>query len=375
MQRLVVCADGTWKSKDDSSDATNVEKFCEVVLPAAADGTVQRAEYFPGVGVSRWDRIRGGAFGWGLSRNVKQCYRWLVDHAGPDDELYLFGFSRGAFTVRSLAGMIRNVGLLTPANVGLLDEAYSHYRDRDPQWRVSGARAIAFRERWSRELPRLRCLGVWDTVGALGVPTRGPIGALTRRRWGFHDVELSGKVENAFHALAIDERRRAFAPTLWQADAEHARVQHVEQVWFAGTHSNVGGGHEDCGLSDTTLVWMAERARNCGLELDDERLRRLAPDAAQGQLYDSYTRLYRLQRPYVRRLCEEPPSPPGRSLLTHQRVHESALERRERCTDPPRGPYLPSNLLDYLSSAQPPPTGLPRGDAAHTRAPSSSPSR
>lgn len=108
MKRLVVCADGTWKSRDDSSDATNVEKLHDAVAPVAADGTAQLARYFPGVGTSRLERLRGGAFGVGLSRNVQECYRWLAQEWQPGDELHLFGFSRGAYTVRSLAGMLRN---------------------------------------------------------------------------------------------------------------------------------------------------------------------------------------------------------------------------------------------------------------------------
>ena len=290
MKRLVVCADGTWKSRDDSGDTTNVEKLHDAVLPVAADGTRQLTRYFPGVGASRRARILGGAFGVGLSRNVQECYRWLAREWQPGDELYLFGFSRGAFTVRSLAGMIRNVGLLPADRLDLVDEGYGHYRDDDPAWRADGAKAVAWRKAHSREVQRIRCLGVWDTVGALGVPTSGPLGWWTRRRWGFHDVQLSGRVEHAYHALAIDERRKPFAPTLWQADDAHADQQHVEQVWFAGVHSNVGGGYPDCGLSDTTLWWMAGKARAAGLELDQrepargDRRRRLAR-AALRQLH------------------------------------------------------------------------------------------
>ena len=355
MRRLVVCADGTWRSQDDVTDTTNVEKLHDAVLPRSPDGTAQLRAYFPGVGTTRWERLVGGAFGVGLSRNVKQAYGWLAERYegptddDPGDELHLFGFSRGAYTVRSLAGMIRNVGLLRPEHLDRLDEAYAHYRDRDRAWSPDGSRSVAFRERWSRDVPSIRCLGVWDTVGALGVPTRGPVGHLTRQRWGFHDVQLSRRVQNGFHALAVDEQRRAFAPTLWLADDAHAGEQHVEQVWFAGTHSDVGGGTDDCGLSDTTLRWMAGKAADCGLALDEARLRALAPDAARGRLHDSFSLPFRLQGRHVRSLCEEPPAPPGRSMRSHQSVHESVLDRHARCTDPPVGPYTPANLLRYLA--------------------------
>jgi uncharacterized protein (DUF2235 family) len=354
MRRLVVCADGTWKSRDDIGDAANVEKLADAVLPVTRDVIEQVVGYFPGVGSRNWERLRGGAFGVGLSRNVKDAYRWLVTQwtepsAGAGaDEIYLFGFSRGAFTVRSLAGLIRNVGLVEPGRPDLVDEAYRHYRDRSPEWRADGAASVAFRRRSSREVPYITCIGVWDTVGALGVPTRGPLGWLTRRRWGFHDVQLSGRVQSAFHALALDEQRRAFAPTVWRADDADAHRQRVEQVWFPGSHSNVGGGYADCTLSDITLQWMAERAGSCGLELGADRLGAVAPDAFEGTLNDSRTRLYKLQRPLVREICAEPLVVDGRTLRTHESVSEAALQRHRKCTRPPRGPYAPANVVAYL---------------------------
>lgn len=354
MKRLVVCADGTWKSRDDSGDATNVEKLCDAVLPVAADGTRQLARYFPGVGSRRRDRLLGGAFGVGLSRNVQECYRWLAREWEPGDELFLFGFSRGAFTVRSLAGMVRNVGLLPPDRLDRLEEAYGHYRDGSPPWRPDGDQAVAYRAAHSREVDRIRCIGVWDTVGALGVPTSGPIGWWTRRRWGFHDVQLSGRVEHGYHALAVDERRRAFAPALWQVDDTHAAAQSVEQVWFAGVHSNVGGGYPDCGLSDTTLWWMAGKARLAGLELDGSSLREATDDdACEGELYDSYRALFRLQKPLVRQIGAPPVRTGGSTRRTHEQVHPSTVERHRRVVAPPKGPYAPSNLVSYLARSRP----------------------
>ena len=369
MRRLVVCADGTWKSRDDETDATNVQKICDLVLPVAGDGTTQLSEYFPGVGTTQAERLLGGAVGFGLSRNVKIAYRWLAENYGnstdpdPGDELYLFGFSRGAYTVRSLAGMIRNVGLLRAEHLHRLDDAYSHYRNRDRAWAVDGACSVSFRERWSHDVPEIRCIGVWDTVGALGLPTRGPVGWFTRRRWGFHDVELSGRVRSAFHALAVDECRRAFAPTIWQADDAHAAQQHVEQVWFAGSHSDVGGGAADSRLSDATLLWMAGKARDCGLDLDEGRLKALAPDTAHGPLHESFTWPYWIQGRHERALCQETPFPPGRFLRTHQRLDESVLDRHSRCTAPPTGPYAPANLLRYM--AQIPKQAGERAEAPH----------
>jgi uncharacterized protein (DUF2235 family) len=368
VKRLVVCADGTWKSRDDSSDATNVERLCDAVLPVASDGTRQVARYFPGVGTGRLERLRGGAFGVGLSRNVQECYRFLVQEWQPGDEVHLFGFSRGAFTVRSLAGMVRNVGLLPPERASAIEQAYAHYRDDAPEWRPDGERAVAFRATRSREVDAIRCIGVWDTVGALGVPTSGPLGWWTRRRWGFHDVQLSGFVQHAYHALAVDERRRAFAPALWQADDDHASRQHVEQVWFAGAHSDVGG-RAGCGLSDTTLCWMAGKAREAGLELDQPRIRETTDDdACDGDLQDSYRAIYRLQRPLVREIGAPPVVVDGRTLRTHESVHPSAVARHHRLTSPPRGPYAPANLVAHLARTTP----TQRGASAHEQSPAQS---
>jgi hypothetical protein len=186
------------------------------------------------------------------------------------------------------------------------------------------------------------------------VPTSGPIGWWTRRNWGFHDVQLSGRVEHGYHALAVDERRRAFAPALWQADEEHAEQQHVEQVWFAGAHSDVGGGRPSCGLADTTLWWMAGKARAAGLELRQESLREVTDDdVCESDLTESYRSVYRLQAPLVREIGTSPVTVLGRVLRTHETVHQSALERHRRLTAPPRGPYAPANLLTYLARSTP----------------------
>lgn len=165
---------------------------------------------------------------------------------------------------------------------------------------------------------------------------------------------LSGRVEHGYHALAVDERRRSFAPALWQVDERPGGRQHVEQVWFAGVHSNVGGGCPTCGLSDTTLWWMAGRAAQAGLELDRTRLREVTDDdACEGELDDSYRRGHRLQRPVVREIGAAPVTVDGRTLRTFESVHPSTVERHRRLTTPPRGPYAPANLVSSLSRGWP----------------------
>jgi hypothetical protein len=177
---------------------------------------------------------------------------------------------------------------------------------------------------------------VWDTVGALGIP--GRLRALTTRRHRFHDVLLSSSVDHACQALAIDERRKAFEPAVWETDpAAAARGQVVEQAWFPGVHSDVGGGYPECGLSDVALLWMASRASAAGLALDEAYLKALAPDP-RAPLHDSRRGLFRWM-PAAWRDIGAPTHQP-------QSVHESALARRGDAAMA----YAPENLARFLKA-------------------------
>lgn len=265
MKRVVVCCDGTWNVADPADGSpTNVVKFALNVAPVGR-GVVQRVSYDPGVGTGTGDRLRGGAFGFGLSRNVREAYRFLAETVEDDDEIYLVGFSRGAFTVRSVAGLVENCGLLRRENADRVDEAYRIYRSRRDDDEPGGIAAELFRRTYARRVP-IRFLGVFDTVGALGIPfSGGRLGRMVNGWWAFHRTDLGPSVENAFQALAIDERRRPYEPALW---TEARASGHVEQVWFRGAHSDVGGGQQDPDLADITLRWMVGRARWCGLAFD-----------------------------------------------------------------------------------------------------------
>ncbi|MBN0047132.1 DUF2235 domain-containing protein [Streptomyces actuosus] len=278
-KRLVVCCDGTWNFADQPSK-TNVAKVALSVRPGATAGKEQRVYYHSGVGTHRRERLRGGAFGAGLSRNIIDAYRFLVATYEPDDEVFLFGFSRGAFTVRSLAGLIDNSGILRRDHADRIPEAWALYRDRIEQ--PNGAAATLFRRSYARET-EIRFIGVWDTVGALGIPVPKaawlqPAVHRFNRRWAFHNPALGDAVGAAFHALAVDEERSAFVPTLWHQHPHSAeRGQVLKQVWFAGVHSDVGGGYGQTGLSDIALLWMVAQARRYGLEFDEEVLGTAGP--------------------------------------------------------------------------------------------------
>ncbi|MBD0862515.1 DUF2235 domain-containing protein [Gordonia sp. zg691] len=259
-KRLVICCDGTWKSSKDPR-ISNVEKIARAVRTEAADGAVQLVHYVNGVGTgSGWsDRIIGGAFGRGLDSNLIDAYRFLVLNYEPDDEIFVFGFSRGAYTARSLVGMIGRVGLVTPGELAanptenLFEKVLQLYRG-DPG---------AMPRNTPGEPVKIQFIGVFDTVGALGVP------GITRFRHKFHDVNLGDKVRFARQALAIDERRLTFDPCVWST-AGNTRTD-VKQVWFEGVHSDIGGGLDTAEPSELTLAWMVREATDAGLEFAYDR--------------------------------------------------------------------------------------------------------
>jgi len=236
MKRIVICADGTWNERDQVDEKTgrrhptNVTKVARAVLPQAANGTPQVVYYHEGVGTGGGlDKFTGGAFGEGIEANIRVLYRFIVYNYAEGDELYLFGFSRGAFTVRTLAGFMNKVGLIEKDDDYYVPEIYACYESDkgrgSPEWtkafhNVHGTRAC----------PPIRFVGVWDTVGALGAP--GLLGQfLNKGKYRYHDIGLNSPIQNAFHAVAIDERRKPFTPDLWTRPAGWAGQ--LEQAWFA----------------------------------------------------------------------------------------------------------------------------------------------
>ncbi len=332
-KRLVVCMDGTW-NKPSSDHPTNVVKIARAIEPVAEDGTQQVVYYHAGVGTGNaLDQILGGTLGKGLQQNIRDGYRFLAPNYAEGDELFIFGFSRGSFTARSLLGMIRQCGLLRKTSLDRLPEAYELYRDDShPDDATSGQ----FRADYSREV-KVKCIGVWDTVGALGVPGTSPWSAIHfLRAPKFHDVNLTGLAENAFHALAIDERRRSFKPSLWSGDKKPG--QRVMQVWFPGVHSNIGGGFRDTSLSDGALHWMVERAKECGLEVNDSYLDETTSPNPTGWIGNSLTGIFRFTGSYLR--------PIGVQSTEAETVSVAARERLAA----PAAAYRPQNLLDYVDS-------------------------
>lgn len=282
MAHLVVCCDGTWQGVAAHS---NVSRLHAAIVPAPGDPP---PHYVRGVGVSRnpVDVLRGGLTGAGLDRSITDGYRWLVQRFRRGDRISVFGFSRGAYTARSLAGMIGRVGLVDGSGLdagGIADavaRAYARYRavgtaPEDTTW--SAGLRFAYRA-GDPDIP-VAFIGVWDTVGALGIPAYVGVPDLTgsRKRYEFLDVVLNPHIPHGRHAVALDELRGPFRPTLWR---DVGPGQDVRQVWFPGDHGDVGGGHADKGLADGALDWMMSEATDAvGLAFDRDRIPGFRPDA------------------------------------------------------------------------------------------------
>lgn len=269
MKRIVICFDGTWnKPAREALPAnqrveTNVCRFFESIKQQGANGVRQIKWYDEGVGTQWYDRFIGGAIGTGLEFNIIQGYEFLAKEYADGDEVYIIGFSRGAYTARSLVGLIRNCGLVQPKELALrASMAYGIYRTRDDK--ADSLAARLFRAAFSRNI-KIKFIGVWDTVGALGIPV-DILKDVNMKFYEFHDTKLSSIVENAYHAVAIDEHRLDYDVCLWNPEA--APAQNLEQRWFLGAHCDVGGGYNDRRLSDMTLRWMQDKAGALGLDLE-----------------------------------------------------------------------------------------------------------
>jgi uncharacterized protein (DUF2235 family) len=260
---LVVCLDGTW-NRPDAEYPTNVVKLARNLVN---DFKSQIVYYDQGVGTGgKVDQIIGGSTGLGVKENIKQAYRFLVENYQPNSRVFLFGFSRGAYTARSLGGMIYKCGLLRPQHSGEIERAMKYYVDnRHPDTN----QMKNFRQKYSAT-QEVHFIGVWDTVGALGIPA-GFVGKkISQWRNEFHDTKINPLVKYAYHAVALDEQREAFEPTLWTQSSSATQVQTLEQVWFPGVHSDVGGGYADSALSDLALDWMQTRAESAGLHFKQQ---------------------------------------------------------------------------------------------------------
>ncbi len=321
MKRLVIYFDGTWGLPVLK---TNVHRLFEFTADVDDVGVRQEKAYWNGVGTRWLEWLRGGVLGFGTGRNICEAYEWLKGRYEDGDDVFIFGFSRGAYSARSLAGMIARCGLLEPNATTTVDEIYRRYAVKNEE--LVGD---------SRRIP-IHFLGVWDTVGALGVPW-GNFPGVSRSTTLFHNTSPSAWYRNMFQALAIDEHRAAFEPTLWTAgDPDGFTLQphqRLEQCWFLGSHSDVGGGVLDSGLARITLAWMWRRANECGLAFSGQV--GVDDDDHHSRIRDSFTtfmlgayRLVRINRRHYRPIGSATmQTPTGPVHPLNEMIDESVFHR------------------------------------------------
>jgi uncharacterized protein (DUF2235 family) len=299
---IVVCADGTWNRPEEDlakDHPTNVLKLARAVKPVAA-GKSQRVFYDWGLG-SYHSRVLAGGTGRGIHKNILDGYRYIVQNYSAGDRIYLFGFSRGAYTVRALSGLINNCGIVKRPDARLIERAFSMYKSPSAKNHPEGDAATRFRREHSHRSRSVAFVGVWDTVGALGIPFS--LMGLLDSNDEFYDTKLGHNVKIARHALAIDEQREDFEPTLW---LPRAGID-IKQVWFAGVHSDIGGSYgpdRDSGaeVSDTALAWMLDEAESAGLAIEPHIRERLT-DGVLAPVHRSRRHVYRLKKPLHRPLA------------------------------------------------------------------------
>ena len=409
MKRLIVCCDGTWQ-KLSSPYPTNVVKIAQAIKPSCMDGIPQIVFYDEGVGsgnmaeklFAEGDKIIGGAFGIGIDNNIQNAYRFLSLNYEPDNEIYLFGFSRGSYAVRSLAGLIRcSGGLLSLKNIREAPLAYELYRDRaltlkeKEQFRklplpyiyredaetikkcrsevhqiYSNRHSLSFEKAGKdtaeaqtdladktvkvqtllsqyglserqdseiRQAVKITLLGCWDTVGSLGVPATVPfLSDWINQKYEFHDSKLSSIIQNALHAVAIDEHREVFDVT--PMERKQNDIQPLRQIWFPGGHGCIGGGSKaERLLSDSALDWMLDQISNpngglgLGLEFDRSVVEDSIASDHKGKFNSSIDLFYSVLGIIDRKI------PRGQFEI----LHESVKKRWRDCEE-----YRPKHLND-----------------------------
>ncbi|MEW6436164.1 MAG: DUF2235 domain-containing protein [Pseudomonadota bacterium] len=363
MKRIVILIDGTW-DEEGVGNSTNVARLDPsntaagppLIPGVGSDGIVQRVVYHKGVGADP-DFLKhwlGGSIGLGLKEIVLQAYASIVDLYDHGDDIFVLGFSRGAYAARALVGMIGASGIARHSTSDNLETAWANYRV-DPAVRAKPGSASGGDKQAIDHLETLReedglqpdnrvkCVAVWDTVGSYGVPAGFGLAALARyialASLGFHDTSFGDHVNVGLHAVAIDERRRPFVPTFWTIRKGLQPKGHVEQTWFAGEHGNIGGGEADPRLSNEALIWMIARLEALtGLVFNQDAVRTVADKASiNGEIYDS-TVGWPIDHlwPHLRKVLSPDAILHGalinKSDPTHEhineRVHWSALQKR-----------------------------------------------
>ncbi|MEJ5087170.1 DUF2235 domain-containing protein [Brucella pseudogrignonensis] len=350
MKRLALFLDGTW---NDVSSNTNVWRMKALCAPIDNKGIEQRLYYDEGVA-----GVRGGGFGQGLGKNILQAYQWVVENFEKDDEIFIFGFSRGGFTARSLAGFISKYGVLSAGSPLGIGQLYQRYQQDDKPTlyaldglAAKGSVSLSLEDRWIRQFclhTHIKMVGVWDTVGALGIPI-GSFEGISTKTFNWMHTGLREPIQNAYHAVAVDELRKKFAPTLWTIKnrTDNKRTMaNVEQRWFPGAHANVGGGYFSDPLAQRPLRWMMNKAENLGLEF--RSIPDQLNDVHEADIAESHREflsgIYRLiSPPFARRIGEGQVKVEGlESQNLYETIDRSVFERMQN-----NHGYRPKNIVEW----------------------------
>jgi uncharacterized protein (DUF2235 family) len=356
-KRLAIYLDGTWNSVDSN---TNVWRMRALTAAKGKDDKPQVVYYSVGV-----NGVLGGVFGQGLDDNIRLAYEWLIENFTPGDEIFIFGFSRGAYAARALAGLIAIDGILkagSPIGVAELFERYKR-GDEETIWKLremsaSGdAGKLSEQERWLLKYSQpadVTMIGVWDTVGSVGLAA-GNIAGVSRPQFDYLQTGLRIHILNGYHALAIDEHRKDFVPTLWTVHhpkdpkaviAKPRPLSGVEQRWFVGAHANVGGGYETDLLNQAPLRWLMKKAETLGLTFRSEV--DLEGDTITAPITNSYANfgygIYRhITSPLYRPIGADPEMTEDGTNPTVNETIDTSVFKRWRADSS----YRPANLVDW----------------------------
>ena len=331
MKRIIICSDGTWNGPEKLNKKqypTNVIKFARGIAPKDENDVKQVVFYDWGIG-SYHDSALGGAFGKSLEKNVMDGYRFIMHNYEPGDELFLFGFSRGAYTVRSLCGLLNNCHILKGEYSDKVEEAFALYKNS--KHGPNGDHSNEWKSNYS--IPSsgdVKFIGVWDTVGAMGLPFS--LFGLIKDKHLFYDKKLGSNIKIARHALSLDEKRKDFEPTIW----EPREGTDLKQVWFAGCHADIGGSYapdkDKTFLSDIPMMWLLKEANVVGLEFDSFlKVTDLNPNSKK---HNEYKRTFKLLGRYDREIPEYGKVP--------TEVHSSVKNRYDDST------YKSTPIENYL---------------------------
>ena len=353
MKRIAIFLDGTWNTTDNNTNVWRLRSLCD---PNAVE---QFVYYSKGVGTTFGQYVRGGTEGVGIDDEITDAYSWLCEHFELGDEIFVFGFSRGAYTARSLSGLIAKCGVLSPGAPLSIEQLYSRYRRRTDSTinHLLHAQApTTLEERWLVKYcnpTRIKMVGVWDTVGSLG----NPLAPLRRRisEFRFLDTHVHLQNEYAFQALAIDEQRKSFEPTLWtethtlapqEAPVLPRPLSQVEQRWFVGAHANVGGGYASDILAQPPLAWLMNKAAGLGLTFRNTFVQEtFDPHAPITDSYRNFAKgFYRfVSRRFYRPIGTDPEK--GTAKITsriNETIDSTVFDRWRGNTG-----YRPKNLVEW----------------------------